>query len=66
MARALKAVYSSASKLDKRAAKGTGRNYGSPLISGPHFAGKEQSSHREKDDEEMIQYIASSVSLACG
>ena len=66
MTRALKAVYSSASKLDKRAAKGTGRNHGSPLISGPQFAGKEQSSHREKDDEEMIQYIASSVSLACG
>lgn len=65
MTRALKAVYSSASKLDKGATKATGRGHGSPLISGPQFAGMEQSSHREKDDEEMIKYIASSVSLAC-
>lgn len=62
MVRALKTVYSSASKLDKGADKGTTRGRGSPLISAPQVGLVEQSSQREKDDEEMIQYISSSVS----
>lgn len=62
MVRALKTVYSSARKIDKNTDKGTTRGRGSPLISAPQVGGVEQSSHRDKDDEEMIQYISSSVS----
>jgi len=61
MLRALKTVYSSTCKQDKIAAKGTVRGRGSPLISAPQVTGVEQSSHREKDDKEMIQYISSSI-----
>lgn len=64
MVRAVKTVYSSTSKQDKIADKRTVRGRGSPLISAPQVAGVEQSSHREKDDKEMIQYISSSVSLS--
>ena len=62
MVRALKTVYSSASKIDKTTDKGTGRGRGSPLISAPQMGGVEQPSQRKNDDEEMIEYISSSVS----
>lgn len=62
MVRALKTLYSSANKLDKNGEKGSGRGRGSPLISAPQMAGMEQSSQRDKEDEEMKQYISSNVS----
>lgn len=61
MVRALKTVYSSSSKQDKTSDKQTGRGRGSPLISAPHMGPVEQTSKKDKADEDMIQYISSSV-----
>ena len=62
MVRALKTVYSSSSKQDKNSDKQTGRGRGSPLISAPQVGTVEQTSKKDKTDEDMIQYISSSVS----
>ena len=62
MVRALKTVYSSSSKQDKTSDKQTGRGRGSPLISAPQVGTVEQTSKKDKADEDMIQYISSSVS----
>lgn len=61
MVRALKTVYSSSSKQDKTSDKHTGRGRGSPLISAPHMGPVEHTSKKDKADEDMLQYISSSV-----
>lgn len=60
--RALKTVYSSSNKQDKTSDKQSGRGRGSPLISAPQVGTVEQASKKDKADEDMIQYISSSVS----
>ena len=62
MVRALKTVYSSLNKQDKTSDRQTGRGRGSPLISAPQVSSVEQASKKDKADEDMIQYISSSVS----
>ena len=63
MVRALKTVYSSLNKQDKTSSdRQGGRGRGSPLISAPQVSSVEQASKKDKADEDMIQYISSSVS----
>ena len=63
MVRALKTVYSSLNKQDKTSSdRQAGRGRGSPLISAPQVSSVEQASKKDKADEDMIQYISSSVS----
>ena len=62
MVRALKTVYSYLNKQGKTSDRHTGRGRGSPLISAPQVSTVEQASKKDKADEDMIQYISSSVS----
>ena len=65
MLKALKIVYSSMEKLDKTdkwAVRG-GTGLGSPLISAPQVGSVGQKSKKDEDDEEMLMYITSNVSL---
>lgn len=65
MMRALKTVYSSLNKQDKVADKPMSRGRSSPLISAPQLSTVEQTSKKDKEDEDMIKYISSSVSQLC-
>lgn len=66
MIRALKTVYSSLNKQDKVADKPmSSRGRSSPLISAPQLGTAEQTSKKDKEDEDMIKYLSSSVSRLC-